>query len=442
MPATPCTCCATGIWSSPPPSGDDTPGGDRTRAGAPSPGDGVRREETDPPPCSGAEQLAPRTHSGAARRLVHGRRGRDPRTCCGVRGSGAGTVAEAVAGLHDDVTGETYTWPGRRLRRVGRSNRSAAGGDRLRAGGPEDPRGPVLIMPIIQAMSLAILRTLTRARGHPAPTRSSDRDAVGGSRARSLSQPVGEVCGGNKQEVLVGSGLAMRPKVPVLQEPTRMCERGCAPGTPPPAAGPPSGRDRSAARHLGHRGGRRPQRPAPPGGGMDRPALASTEALQRSEALVNPATDLPRHRRGQRQAERSRASTQGRGQRGGPKTLPVFGFLGAVAVHRAGLRVPDIPGAPMNILVNGSVIGIVSLGQALALISGGFDLSVGGVVGRRRGDLRDPSKQRPVQSRWPSSSSSRWGRPGASSTGCSSPRPGSTRSSPHWAPSRCPAASP
>lgn len=34
----------------------------------------------------------------------------------------------------------------------------------------------------------------------------------------------------------------------------------------------------------------------------------------------------------------------------------------------------------LNILVNASVIGIVSLGQLLALISGGFDLSVGGIV--------------------------------------------------------------
>lgn len=34
----------------------------------------------------------------------------------------------------------------------------------------------------------------------------------------------------------------------------------------------------------------------------------------------------------------------------------------------------------LNVLVNASVLGIVSLGQTLALISGGFDLSVGGTV--------------------------------------------------------------
>ena len=45
-------------------------------------------------------------------------------------------------------------------------------------------------------------------------------------RARSLSQPVGELSGGNQQKVLVGSRLAMRPKVLVLQEPTRGVDVG------------------------------------------------------------------------------------------------------------------------------------------------------------------------------------------------------------------------
>ncbi len=34
----------------------------------------------------------------------------------------------------------------------------------------------------------------------------------------------------------------------------------------------------------------------------------------------------------------------------------------------------------INVLTNVSVIGMVALGQALAIISGGFDLSVGGAV--------------------------------------------------------------
>ena len=37
-------------------------------------------------------------------------------------------------------------------------------------------------------------------------------------------------------------------------------------------------------------------------------------------------------------------------------------------------------GNALNILVNSAVIGIVAIGQVLTIISGGFDLSVGGTV--------------------------------------------------------------
>jgi ribose transport system ATP-binding protein len=145
----------------------------------------------------------------------------------GVRGSGAETVAEALAGLHDDVTGDTVI-DGRRLRRV--ANPIAA----RRAGIAYIPadrksQGLVLIMPIVQAMSLAILRTLTRLGviRHRQEAATGTRLAKQVQlRARSLSQPVGELSGGNQQKVLVGSRLAMRPKVLVLQEPTRGVDVG------------------------------------------------------------------------------------------------------------------------------------------------------------------------------------------------------------------------
>ena len=145
----------------------------------------------------------------------------------GVRGSGAETVAEALAGLHDDVTGETVV-AGRRLRRVASPIAARRAGI---AYVPADRKsqGLVLIMPIIQAMSLAILRTLTRLGviRHRQEVATATRFAKQVQlRARSLSQPVGELSGGNQQKVLVGSRLAMRPKVLVLQEPTRGVDVG------------------------------------------------------------------------------------------------------------------------------------------------------------------------------------------------------------------------
>ncbi|MFW3172651.1 ABC transporter permease [Geodermatophilus sp. CPCC 206100] len=66
---------------------------------------------------------------------------------------------------------------------------------------------------------------------------------------------------------------------------------------------------------------------------------------------------------------------------GALQTLLLFGFLVAIAAYFTS-QDPDFLTTRngLNILVNASVIGIVSLGQLLALISGGFDLSVGGIV--------------------------------------------------------------
>jgi ribose transport system permease protein len=66
---------------------------------------------------------------------------------------------------------------------------------------------------------------------------------------------------------------------------------------------------------------------------------------------------------------------------GALQTLLLFGFLIVIAAYFS-WRDPDFLTSrnALNILVNASVIGIVSLGQLFALISGGFDLSVGGIV--------------------------------------------------------------
>ena len=113
---------------------------------------------------------------------------------------------------------------------------------------------------------------------------------------------------------------------------------------------------------------------------------------------MKPSHRPARHRRGRRQAERSRASTQGRGQRGGPADAAVVrvprshrGLL-----HRAGLRVPDVqergehPGQRQRDR------------HRLARTGVGADLRRVRPVRRRhraarRSDLRDPGERRPVR---------------------------------------------
>ncbi len=145
----------------------------------------------------------------------------------GVRGAGAETVAEALGGLHDDVTGVTVV-DGRQLTRI-------TGPIAARRAGiayvPADRKsqGLVLIMPIVSSLSLAVLRTLTRfgivRRRRESALAAGLAEQVR-LRARSIHQPVGELSGGNQQKVLLGSRLAAKPKVLVLQEPTRGVDVG------------------------------------------------------------------------------------------------------------------------------------------------------------------------------------------------------------------------
>jgi ABC-type sugar transport system ATPase subunit len=145
----------------------------------------------------------------------------------GVRGAGAETVAEALGGLHGDVIGETVV-DGRQLRRI-------TGPIAARRAGiayvPADRKsqGLVLIMPIVSSLSLAVLRTLTRfgiVRRRQESALAARLAEQVRLRARSINQPVGELSGGNQQKVLVGSRLATKPKVLVLQEPTRGVDVG------------------------------------------------------------------------------------------------------------------------------------------------------------------------------------------------------------------------
>jgi ribose transport system ATP-binding protein len=145
----------------------------------------------------------------------------------GVRGAGAEVIAETLGGLHPEVTGET-TVDGARVRTLRRPLAARRAGI---AYVPADRKsqGLALTLPIQQSLSMLVLGTLSRLG---VIARRRERTAAGKLatdvhlRARGLGQLVGELSGGNQQKVLVGSRIAMRPKVLVLQEPTRGVDVG------------------------------------------------------------------------------------------------------------------------------------------------------------------------------------------------------------------------
>jgi ribose/xylose/arabinose/galactoside ABC-type transport system permease subunit len=96
---------------------------------------------------------------------------------------------------------------------------------------------------------------------------------------------------------------------------------------------------------------------------------------------VRPATDLAASDEAGSTAESGTRHRRVTLSEGALQTLLLFGFLVLIAAFFTSQDEGFLTTRNgLNILVNASVIGIVSLGQALALISGGFDLSVGGIV--------------------------------------------------------------
>ena len=89
--------------------------------------------------------------------------------------------------------------------------------------------GAVLAMPIVENISLASLGAVSR-RGFVAAAAEFDLARHYAQRfdlrASSLSQPVGTLSGGNQQKVVIGKWLATRPKVIILDEPTKGIDIG------------------------------------------------------------------------------------------------------------------------------------------------------------------------------------------------------------------------
>jgi len=110
----------------------------------------------------------------------------------------------------------------------------AAPGDAIRLGigfAPEDRKreGLILIRSVLENASLAILRRLTRF--HFVQQRLERRVAMEyvtrlNVRTPSIDQEVGKLSGGNQQKVVLARWLAARPRVLILDEPTRGIDVG------------------------------------------------------------------------------------------------------------------------------------------------------------------------------------------------------------------------
>jgi L-arabinose transport system ATP-binding protein len=96
---------------------------------------------------------------------------------------------------------------------------------------PEDRKreGLILMRSVLENASMAILRQLSRFH---VVSRSRERKIVGGYveklqvRTPSLDQEVGKLSGGNQQKVVLSRWLAARPKLLILDEPTRGIDIG------------------------------------------------------------------------------------------------------------------------------------------------------------------------------------------------------------------------
>jgi ABC-type sugar transport system ATPase subunit len=148
-------------------------------------------------------------------------------TLFGLRGSGGEAIAEGLAGRNSRFTGSVLV-EGREFgvfKTITASMRAGIGylpAERKRDG---------LIMPLsVQTnLTLLVLKTLSRfgltdaVAEHAMAQRMRDALQI---RLRSLTQPVATLSGGNQQKVVLGSRLLARPRVLVLQEPTRGVDVG------------------------------------------------------------------------------------------------------------------------------------------------------------------------------------------------------------------------
>ena len=144
----------------------------------------------------------------------------------GLIGSGRSEVAQTVFGMTPASGGE--------IRISGKSVHIASAGEAKRHGiayVPEDrgSQGVIRPMTLRENVSLAVLRRIagrgfiSRAEEERLATDTIARFAI---RARGPEQIVGKLSGGNQQKVVLGKWLATRPKLLIMDEPTRGIDVG------------------------------------------------------------------------------------------------------------------------------------------------------------------------------------------------------------------------
>jgi rhamnose transport system ATP-binding protein len=144
----------------------------------------------------------------------------------GLIGSGRSELAQAVFGITPAVSGE--------IRAAGQPVRIRSAAEAKRHGiayVPEDRGSQGLVRPMTlrHNLSLAVLRRLAR---HGFIDRAAEerlaQDAIRrfGIRSWGPAQIVGQLSGGNQQKVVLGKWLATRPKLLIMDEPTRGIDVG------------------------------------------------------------------------------------------------------------------------------------------------------------------------------------------------------------------------
>ena len=144
----------------------------------------------------------------------------------GLIGSGRSEVAQTIFGISPATSGE--------IRLAGKAVRITSAGQAKRHGiayVPEDrgSQGVIRAMTLRQNVSLAVLRWIARQGfiDRDAEEKlAADAIARFSIRARGPEQIVGKLSGGNQQKVVLGKWLATKPKLLIMDEPTRGIDVG------------------------------------------------------------------------------------------------------------------------------------------------------------------------------------------------------------------------
>jgi erythritol transport system ATP-binding protein len=144
----------------------------------------------------------------------------------GLMGAGRTELMECVLGMHADAGGSVRL-DGRELAGTDARDRIARGISMV----PEDRQtsGLVPTMNVRQNMTLAHLAALAPA-GYLSPKREASAAIEWGARLRvktpAIDAPIGALSGGNQQKVVIARSVMTRPRVLLMDEPTRGVDVG------------------------------------------------------------------------------------------------------------------------------------------------------------------------------------------------------------------------